>query len=356
MLANEPQWYMPGSVLNALWGSVMPKLAATVWKGDLQWPPEGAVKEEIHEEGSGNGALLVRYEIVGKAREAFWDALARIAFGSAEKYRDLAGELVKGELENGARLSASQRAAHVVLEYFDPYSDATARVPLRVITARAYDFVLSRDGLDMFTPENPFKGDDEHGRIKVLQMYRFRETGKPPIALPGEPCTFDADHGVLISIPQLSAPTGSFQIHEDWSKALADKVGWWLAGSSYRGMMAALPRVIATKWYDELVGKTYTNGTEVGPTSKLFKEDLKKLLEERMETPLPATMVVEVVDGHAPSDLAGRSGWHAHDVMITDAGFHVPDPGLPPNKDQILDAIERGTAGNPVFTDSDTDE
>jgi hypothetical protein len=350
--SGRPKWLLPGSVLNALWGSVMPKLAATVWKGELHWPPTQAPAVPI------NGKRLIGHRLEGTAREEFWEALCKIAFSTTKTYRGLRSELAKGTLQNGARVSAGQRAAHVVLEYFDPKSPNGKCVPVRIIRTSAYDFVLSSAGLDVFIPENPFKDGDQQGQIKVLQMYRFRECGTPPIALPGTPSTFGKDVSeVLIPIPRLSTPTGSYQIHEEWAKGQANKVDWWLAGSSYRSMMAALPKVIATKWYDVLVQKTYgaTAAAGFGPTGALFGVDLRQLLQERMETPLPTDMDITVF-GQGQGPWQGDPLWRDHDVMITDEGFYIPDPGDPPDAKQILTAIEKGTAGNPVFTDSDGDE
>lgn len=346
------RWYIPGSVLNALWGSVMPRLAATVWRNKLEWPPRGTQGQLV--EGS-----MYAFPLAGEAIKAFWSALAENGFGSEKNYTNVRDKLDgSGTLENGIRVSAGQRAAHVCLEYFDPAGHLDKRMPVRIIRAEAYDFVLSSDGLDIFIPDDPFKdGNGEPdlagGRTQVVNLYRFRETGRRPIALPGVPMTFKAANShVLIPIPQLTTPTGSYQIHEGWTRGKANDVKWWIAGSTYRGIMASLPRIIACKWYDELVGKNYGPDASVRPTVDRFGSELRKLLEERIETKLPALMQIQVASGREKHP----AGWHAWDVMITDQGFRFPDPGTAPTPDEILEAIEKGRAGNPVFTDSDTDE
>lgn len=354
VLPSSPDWYVPGSVVSALWGSVMPRLAATVWKGDLVWPPPSAERQLVHDD-------MHAYPVTGEAQRKFWAKLAEIAFGSVETYQNLREELDSAGEVNHRRFSAGQRAAHVVLDYFDPDHQTSQRMHLRVIRAHGYDFVLSSNGLDVFIPENPFEDGESgngagSGRAKVLQMYKFRETGKPPIGLPGVPASFPPTGGdILIPIPQLSTPTGAYQVHDDWVKGMANDVTWWISGSAYRGMMAALPRIIASMWYEEVVwpdeplevkGKPNPNTTR-----GRFDTELKKLLEERMETILPVDINV-VPAGPVDPDALGLPGWKSRDIMITDKAIWIPHPDEAPEEKALLDAIEQGTAGNPVFTDS----
>ena len=366
MSKNPPDWYMPGSVLSALWGSVMPRLAASVWKGRLGlggliWPPPGAAPQLIFGD-------LYAYRIAGSALVDFWDSLAKIAFGSARKYRRIQKEIRAGRGTNGHRLTNAELAAHVVLDYFDPRATtgqkAATRIPMRVIHAESYDFILSSDGLDVFIPRDPFVGEDRAvrlraGRIKVLQMYKFRETGRPPIGLPGLPATF-AKNGDdrLISIPQLTAPTGAYQLDESWARGRAGDVAWWISGTSYRGMMNALPRIIASMWYEKVVWPqeplTVNGAPNPRTTRGRFGSRLRELLEERMETILPAKMKIDVRSARRPVPTGATSlpGWNARDIMITNEGMVFPDPGPPPEAKALLDAIEAGNAGNPVFTDT----
>ncbi|MCG6989159.1 MAG: hypothetical protein LJF06_13400 [Gemmatimonadetes bacterium] len=356
VLPSSLDWYVPGSVVSALWGSVMPRLAATVWKGDLVWPPPSAQKQLVHGD-------MYAYPLTAKAQKDFWTKLAQIAFGSVKVYQSLRKELDSGGQANPRRFSAGQRAAHVVLDYFDPDQQTSHCMRLRVIRAHGYDFVLSSNGLDIFIPENPFEDGGsgngaESGRAKVLQMYKFRETGKPPIGLPGVPASFpQSGDDILIPIPQLSTPTGAYQVNEDWMKGMANDVAWWISGTAYRGMMAALPRIIACMWYEEVVWPNEPLKVKGKPnpntTRGRFDTELKELLEERMETVLPADMAIEVV---APSavdpDALGLPGWKPRDIMIAKEGIWIPRPDEAPGASALLDAIEKGSAGNPVFTDS----
>jgi hypothetical protein len=359
MQTEELKWYVPGSVLSALWGSVMPRLAATVWKGDLKWPPNAR---------DGNRELIYRgmyaYPVTGTAQKDFWTKLRDISFGSGRAYRKLLPALRSVQKPDEPGFTRAQRAAHAVLEYFHPNPEKgrqrDQRLPLRVVRASAYDFVLSSHGLDVFIPDNPFENakggkDWEHGRTKVLQMYKFRKTGRPPIGLPGLPASSPVGgDDRLIPIPQLTSPTGAFQIHEDWARGRANDVAWWISGTAYRGIMAALPRVIAYRWYEEVAWKEEDYRHDRRTTRGRFRDDIKTLLEERTETRLPADMKFEVRTKRYPVPKVAQNlaGWNPRDVMITNEGLCFPDPGTAPAAKVLLDAIEAGKAGNPVFTDS----
>jgi hypothetical protein len=339
----------------------MPRLAATVWKGNLDWPSRLSPRVLVHGD-------MFAYPVTGDALQEFWDALATIAFGSVHAYRQIRNAFRIPRKPAEPRFSNGQRAAHVVLDYFDPDPrdgrPVEQRMPLSVIRADAYDFVLSSDGLDVFIPRNPFTNDDgerddEAGRRDVLQMYKFRKTGTPPIGLPGLPATSpEGGDDLLIPIPQLSSPTGAFQVHEDWAKGRAGDVAWWLSGTAYRGIMAELPRIIAYKWYEEVAWPEDEYNDDERTTRKRFHDEngLKELLEERTETRLPANLRIQVLseDRMVPPEAEGLQAWNARDIMITDTTIYVPDPGKPPEASELLAAIESGQAGNPVFTDTGT--
>lgn len=351
-----PAWCMPGSVLSALWGTLMPRVAALMWKAEvagegfdsrLAWPP-GPPDEVL-------GNLPV-YSLKADALTSFRNHVARVGFG--------AGVLADAVPSSPDGLTGLKRVTHLVLQYFASAGQGSGTpgcecVPVRMIQANAYDFVLSSAGLDIFIPPNPFMTnghpDMPNGQAKVLQMYKFRETGKPPVGLPGNPSSF-AGADYLVPIPQLTAPTGAHQIHEVWVRERVPAVDWWLAGSSYRGMMAALPRIIANLWYEQVVWPTTPLPAVLGSgasTQARFPTDLRLLLAERMETALPVDMDVCLMDStHPDPEWTGLPCWTPHDIMITNTGLYFPDPGPPPDADRLLDAIERGQAGNPVFTDS----
>lgn len=363
------KWYMPGSVLNALWGNIMPRLAASVWRGGLEWPPRSS--PEPLKDG------LEAHPLEDEALERFAAQLVEIGFGTEENYLKAA----KGR----NRLTKAQLSTLVAMEYFHPgvaadylknRPDAEHRLTLRVVEAEAYDFVLSDEALDIFVPPTP--GSDDPGpvpaertdaaRREVLQFYKFRETSKPPIGLPGRPASsLPEGDDSFINITQLTAPTGSHQVPEGWIRAMADEVDWWLSGSLYRGLMGAYPRIIASIWYEEVAWggveskytaeesrQTYRSRFKRGGGKGKGGDDLKEMLEERVETVLPAKLGIFVPQIRERPEWLARDapGWNECDIMITSDGIFFPEPGPAPSWEQLLSAIESGVAGNPVFTDS----
>jgi hypothetical protein len=363
------KWYMSGSVLNALWGNIMPRLAASVWRGSLKWPPDTGA------EPLKNG--LEAHPLDDNALAMFARQLIEVGFGTEDNYLKAA----KGR----NRLTKAQLSTLVAVEYFHPgvaekylsnRPDAKHRVTLRVIEAEAYDFILSDMGFDVFVPPTP--GFDAPGpvppdradaaRQEVLQFYKFRETSKPPIGLPGPPSSpLPEDPDSFITIPQLTAPTGSHQVPEAWVRALAEHVDWWLSGSLYRGLMSAYPRIIASMWYEEVAwgavaqkytpeerAQTYRARLERGDGLGKGDDDLKEMLEERVETVLPERLGIFVPEiKKRPEWLEENApGWNENDIMLASDGIYFPDPGPAPSWNRLLDAIEKGVAGNPVFTDS----
>lgn len=362
------EWYMAGSVLNALWGNIMPRLAASVWRGDLDWPPKtGAVPLK-------DG--LEAHPLTDQALTMFAEELVEIGFGTEENYVKAA----KGR----NRLTKAQLSTLVTTEYFHPGAAAKYlenrpaaehRLTLRVILAESYDFVLSDGGLDVFVPPTPGSEDPgpvpperaDAAREEVLQFYKFRETSKPPIGLPGPPTSsLPVGDDSFINIPQLTAPTGSHQVPEGWIRAMADEVDWWVSGSLYRGLMGAYPRIIASMWYEDVawgdVKSKYTEKERNRTYRARFQrgkgnggDDLKEMLEERVETVLPDGLGIFVPQiKERPDWLQGTDapGWNENDIMIASDGIYFPDPGAAPTWDELLEAIKSGVAGNPVFTDS----
>jgi len=379
MKAQASHWYMPGSVLNALWGNIMSRLAASIWLGNLDWPPK--TTPEKHAGG------LEAYPVDATAMPKLAEQIVRIAFTrkANEPWKAIEESYVLAAQRQG-RLTNAQRSTLITTEYFHPGA-AEAHLPnrppeahrirLRVIKARGYDFVLSDQGLDLFVPPKPGApyGKEDWGKVgkreepaareDVLQFYKFRETSKPPIGLPRAPATAFPGNGsppsdFFVSIPQLTAPTGAHQVPEAWMKGLAPSVDWWLSGSLYRGILAALPRIVASKWYEEVAWDPttatsggYTAAAEDQTYAKRFYEagGLKELLEEHTETVLPKSL--QVVVARKPKWLPKDApGWNERDVMITSEGLYFPDPGDAPEWTELAKAIESGVAGNPVFTDT----
>lgn len=410
---NAPRWYMPGSVLNALWGNLMPRLAAAAWLGHLTWPPatdpvEYSAEPCNGEPPGGEEPVLRAFPLntpesdpkVQKALAAFHRQMVTVAFwerGDEEEpdpdelWKKIYDRYAKAA-ESRRGLSTSQRCALVVAEYFYPAGAPLDRrppaanlMPLRIIEATGYDFVLTSEGLDIFVPPKPgtalnhgeaafgkvTKEEEAAARRNVLQHYKHRETSKPPIGLPRAPATAfpsnganDIDvlvthpeEGYFINIPQLTAPTGAHQMPEAWVRSVGPEVGWWLSGSLYRGVMAAYPRIVASMWHEEVAWPSVdpSLGRRTYAERLCAKDGLRTLLQERVETVFPDKLAIPVPQaGLRPSWVtsANDAGWNPRDIMLTGEGIYFPDPGGAPQWKELAESIERGVAGNPVFTDS----
>jgi hypothetical protein len=341
----------------------MPRLAARVWRTD---------------HGYVGGKDGVSFRLSDKT--AYWlsgNLYARPV--DVKEFCDVIEKLSPGK---------PTRSTNVLMEYFENAGERA--IPIFVVNGQGYDFILHSEGLDLFIPPNPAKAgsqDDEEnaddkkfyesddGKTRalreILRMYRFRALGTPPIALPRYPIYPLERNGRPAKYPfpsiQMNTPTGPSLPPEDWVKGLADlpsdrprrkKLDWWITGAAYRGIMAELPRIVASLWHE--LASDYPTGADDSTTYEgRFHEQLKSLLQQRVETTLFKKMNVIVGKNEAPRD-AGET-WKQNDVMITNDGLYVLDPTLDstdgetmvtPSLESVLLDIESGVAGNPVFTDS----
>jgi hypothetical protein len=335
----------------------MPRLAASIWRGanGLQWPPPGSTPDPIYPDPKDPKRVLEAHRVDSNNLAAFWTRLVDITFGDdhptepgekipntgAKNYAVLRPTLAKGGVPSSqAGFTTLQRSTHQVLDYFDPVKTDPKRMTLRIIRVSGYDFILHQGGLDIFVPENPFKdkhGKQKDGRAEILRYYRFRETGAPPIGLPGRP----AD---LAKVKNLTEPTGTSQAQDDWVRGMASQSSWWITGAIFRAIMTEYPRIIASLWYEEAVWdpKSTNPNYENSYAAKFNAQDgLKTLIEERLEVELPDALKI------TSSEAASHT-----DVEISESGMVFPHPKGAPQRDELILEIESGRAGNPVFTDT----
>lgn len=362
---SDYSWYVPATVLSALWGEIMPKLAASVWKGKIAFPDPDGPSEPI-------GGGLVAYPMDGSILDQFWNQLAELVFTQVSNYRKLEDHLRKPPSKDGARFSTAQRSAHFALEYWDPTPTggntpaAEDRIRIRVIETTGYDFILygSRDpddgklkgGLDVFVPPDPFEQNPDNTE-EFFRLYKFRATGVPPIGLPKIPASpRDPGSGdYVIPMPLLTAGTSPSEIQSEWAQYMGPKVDWWITGNIFGRILSDLSRIIASIWYEDRV---WPDSAEDHSSYRYRyrNEERRRLFEERLEGRLPAGMDIGLNkrwEGVADKKLAkDPPGWNRRDVMVTNKGLLLPRPGKAPTKDELLDAIEQGVAGNPVFTNS----
>lgn len=268
-------------------------------------------------------------------------------------------------------------------------------MPVRLLEGRAYDFMLSNDGLDVVIPPSPFSSDwsdpaadkvtREIEQREVYLQYMYRKTQPRPLGVPS--CDTANDDGLQglasVVLSEAGGPTNiviDTDILLDWLAAIAAEAGaddlvagfetfeadgilsgpldlsaliylfgpgrcWRLAGSVYRGIMAELPRVIANSWYEQNLGAGSTAGTYTARYSDPSEAGLRTIFEERLEIGLPTASFkcqAKAADATNPGD-----------VTITNEGLFFPSPCTsPPDEKVLLSSWINGTAGNPMFTDS----
>lgn len=348
--AAEFTWAIPAGLLNFLWSDVFPRLVARSW---LPGPPAGAAYVGMDTPGLLDALKQLRLRVSGSASvEYLHDLQALIALFSAP-----------------------------------------ACPPFRLMGEGGYDFVLSDWGVEFYMPEKPKTAAD------LLRYYTFRRTGRPAIGLPlylqnrlsavatdsptgpGQPAALEA-----LILGQLSGVDTSCEEYiclVNRLNRLATVVGhdkvivgldsilcalgpfrcWQLEGSVYRGMMTEIPRIIATAWIEIQDG---TTGKEAAYHPRVFDavlaprtDGLRSLFKERLETTVPnrSRMLFELQPAAPPPGIP----WSKDDVVITNCGFFFPGPeqpakdpatGAPASLRRLIQEIEAGRAGNPVFTDS----
>ncbi len=266
---------------------------------------------------------------------------------------------------------AGSRFQRRMWDLYSHFAPANRSIPVNFIGEGAFDFILSDEGLDLFTPPKP-QSDWEYFRY-----YSFRQPGRPsigvPLYLPETNRTYLLDTptgpGQILSDPDRLVVGGCKLIEQPcfrWeriSKAgplslqftyinylavMATLRCWQIEGAVYRGILGELPRVIAQIWMErssEFTGeRTYSERFVFEPPEE---EDVRDIFRERLETSLPDHdhMVFRVEDDTTNTLLT--------DVLITNQGFYLPAaPKETPGGETILSEIVHGRAGNPVFTDT----
>lgn len=337
-------WALPSSTLNILWADVWPRIVAQVW------------------------------------RTQGWFTPAQMA--GIETY-------IIGEIPNLAAKSNScefQARAQRLLQYLQ--SSGSRRVPMRVM-GEGPDFVLSDAGLDLFAPPKPQKPE-------LLRFYRFRRTGRGSLGLPDYLDTWPrailvdsptgpsqvkinlfASGSIVVSSPEADCVLDEIECVQRFfdSRTESEREGlveldqatymcllddcrcWQLSGAVYRGIATELPRIVADIWYErETCGITPLPTTSydhrfhnLPPTDD---NGIRSVFEERMETFLPGPGKMQFRFHPTPTPPLLSGIWADEEIMITNRGVYLPR--IPPSAGitAMLEDIEAGNAGNPVFTDS----
>lgn len=391
-MANQKKWQIPGTILNILWGDVYPRLLAMFWREDRKWFPNAAYSfstRNLLEIACNPGPLH-------DEANRFLDGIDPPSNGETKKRRNATtpaeydqayDEYVKTnlgkeidrliELQVGGAESQFGRRASKVKEYLtDPRS-----IPIRIIeNIEAYDFLLSRDGIELFKLPRP------KDAVDLLHRYTIRKSGRMPIGIPDLLAGANGANG-HVDLVQLDNPTNPslivsrpekrkvgetealFQARQQVRLVREGEGYWQIPGAVYRWLAYEHPRIIATIWLHEF-RETTDRGKPwayIDRYSRWGDDGLRRIFEERLEISLPDSGDMprfnppsahgggaeDYVDGDISINL-----WNPTDINVVDKGFFFPelvaiseDVGEDP-LDIMLKDIAAGRAGNPVITGS----
>ncbi len=161
------RWMIPARLLNTLWSDLLPRVAAGVWRGDTndpQWPTS--------------------YSSISAAQLESWItwALPHVNDVTVKRLNDLLA--FYKSLDKSSKLQPA---------------------PLFWVAPGGHDFIISDERIDLFAPRAP--ENEQH----LLTYYRYRRTGRYPVAVPfiGVPHQKDRD---LYAHHLLPSPTGPSQL------------------------------------------------------------------------------------------------------------------------------------------------
>ncbi len=353
---RRSDWCVPTSVLNVLWEDLMPRLAARLWEGHTFL--SDATTSDLRD---GQPVEFTEADLKELTR-----VLKTLAFGEAaardpEAYRDAVKTMDDAVAHRqGLRGSTFQRHCRIAIDYLD---EPAQRVPIYMQVDNGYDFVLHGRGVHIFIPNDPFvdangqqsAGALHRGLVRMMELYKYRQTGSPPIGLPGGFGLLPTGSGFTyqVPLPQISTPTGPSRVHDNWLQWFEEETGgatdqdWWTTGVVYRSIMNLFPRLIASIWLEGL----NSNGNGGFYRERFESSDgLKALVADRLETHFDDAMALRVWD-HL--EIPQRAhGWCDSEIVVTNKGFFVPKVADPPPVDRILRSIVYGYAGNPIFTNT----
>lgn len=379
---EKGDWHLPATMLNILWSDVYPRMLANIWRGDKNWFPHSdysyktrnwlAIAADdgspVQEEAKG---LLEDRHTFGATTPEEYDRLydRNVKEGLKRRIDDLIA-LAAARRDEAGKVDPSrgvfeQRALRLKAYLDDPHA-----VPIRIIDHDAYDFLLSRDGVEFFKPEQPQTPE------ALLQRYTIRTTGRLPLGLPALFATNGGgdghvdlvqidtpdNPGLIVSRPerQDTAADESDELFKQRHLVRRDHEAddyWQIPGGVYRAIVYETPRVVATIWYHHYAGSTSEDGYQARYGSRA-DSGLRDIFEERLELTLPPSRDMRYFSppsagGTKPYETLGS--WISQEINIVRAGFFFPElleEDKAPDLDSMLSDIAAGTAGNPVITSS----
>lgn len=366
---KDYRWCITAGILNALWRDTFPRLVAASW-----------------ERGEDLADFINKDNDPGNQRARLARRIRGIKHPRSDEANPARGRMAPDKHEN----LTFRRRQGAVLDYLQKRSP-TPPMPIRFPGTGGYDFLLSDEGMDLFYPNWNWRGDKEGKLEELLDFFTYRQSGHPPVGVP-----FYCKGG--ISGISASSPVGAGQVglnanwkaktfgkdRVDFKRFVAKQLlgdaeqvfpyrlqevksllfvlrTWQVEGSVYRAIMMELPRQVAKVWRDHR--RDY-----LVPLEEFNRDSasLKEVFRRKLETSLPENMEFRAF---TPNPKDRRRVWRGHDVVITDKGFYFPkvnpiethvgvEGRVTPAKliTAILGEINKGWAGNPVFTDSSRTE
>jgi hypothetical protein len=386
--ADSPEWEIPASHLNTLWSHVLPRLVAIAWR-------EGTSIRDWQER------QLAEATSVDLSNRR-WSVDVK---SDPQRGTDSLQKECDGSWAFLTRVSA--------LNSYLARGDA---MPIRIMGEGGFDFILSPQGLDIFIPDKPEKRRDlvhyytfrRTGRRSIgIPKYMDCDVSGIQTDSPTGPSAIWMNYDSVVELVERHSAddeckaavvrcldthlsregrAGQLQVRLAPQTFMCIMEGlrcWQLSGAVYRGIMTELPRIVANIWLERIDGVDGANNSYA--TRFESSDKCREIFEERLETSLPPLMEMRIDDpvsqAAAPLDSvsiaeplpSGRLDpatnrdlvpdslslvsitpqCSSFDVRITNNGVFLPqlDNGVP-TESEVYAAMMNGTAGNPVFTDS----
>ena len=378
------EWAIPAGVLNILWGDILPRLVAREWRTTgstyLQVGMNSArLQTEVQRFyntvwSSTSTASSVLKDRVQIARDYFSSGRGVVPFripgtgGFDFLLSDWGLEFFPPVLPNS---SEDRRSA--LLRYFsfrrtgrpalglpfyltDPNSAISTDSPTGPCQIQRDDIVAT---LALYA-------DCEAKACIARKLERDRNAGSSDVSLGAAASV--ASRQEVVNLPGYSL--------EEYKCIMSGLRCWQVEGAAYRAIATEAPRIVAGAWIEKdhlerfnkaaTTNITYINRQDSYARRFANPSDsgLRQCFEERLEVMLPryAKMQFEAVrlpvppppalPPDRPAWVPSNWTWNKDDIMITNRGFFFPELPELPTLDGLLEQIEQGKAGNPVFTDS----
>ena len=175
---------VPAKTLNALWTGLWPRMAARIWLDPaLSWPvKKDPTTGEWRDIGPDLQVWIESFLGTNNVSNPVSGPGNQLKPGdpavNAQSLTDFKGN---HRTDGSPEFQREMRALHA---YLHQPLDA-GRAPIRLVGEGAYDFILTEQGVDLWTPPDIRAGGatEAEQRQLLLDAYEFRRTGRPPLAI-----------------------------------------------------------------------------------------------------------------------------------------------------------------------------